>query len=167
MVSKTKKMIFVSALAISLLTAGAYGAKLTFAQDGTVQETIVQKIASKFNLKVEDVQAVFDQERAARQAEMEQRYEQKLSELVTAGKISDAQKQLLIAKHKELEVNRQSQMSSWRSMTVDERKTAMEKQKSDLESWAKANGIDSTYLFGFGRGEMHQGGKRGMMGDNN
>jgi DNA invertase Pin-like site-specific DNA recombinase len=38
-------------------------------------------------------------------------------------------------------------------MNKDEIKTAMDKQRTDLENWAKDNGIDVKYLMG-GRGKF-------------
>lgn len=158
MVSKTKRLIFVSALAFSLLTAGAYGVTVTYAQDTTIHQTLVEKIANKFNLKTTDVQAVFDQVRQERQAEMAKKYEQMLTDAVGAGKLTEAQKQLLITKHAEIMKSRETQMSSFQSMTETERHTAMEKDRTELAAWAKTNGIDETYLFGFGKGGGHKRG---------
>lgn len=158
MVSKTKRLIFVSALAFSILTASAYGVTQAFAQDTTVHQTLVEKIANKFNLKTTDVQAVFDQVRQERQAEMAKKYEQMLTDAVTAGKLTDAQKQLLITKHAEIQKNRETKFNTFSTLSETERHSAMEKERTELESWAKTNGIDITYLFGFGKGGGHKRG---------
>lgn len=167
MVSKTKRLIFVSALAFSILTAGAYGAKITFAQDSEVQETVVQKIATKFNLKTSDVQSVFDQARLERQAQLQQLYEQKLTDAVSSGKLTEAKKQLLLVKHKELIAEHTQEMAKFQTMTPEERRAERLKERAELEKWASDNGIDISYLFGFGKGGMHKGGRRTMMGNNN
>ncbi|MEP7167192.1 MAG: hypothetical protein ABI758_04405 [Candidatus Woesebacteria bacterium] len=148
MVSKAKRMIFVSALAISIIGAGMYGTRSVFAQDSTVQSTIVQKIAQKFSLKTEEVQAVFDQERADREKEMEAKYEQRLTDAVSKGELTEEKKQLILTKHKELISNRTTNMEKFKAMTAQERKAAMQKAKTDLETWAKENGIDVKYLMG-------------------
>ncbi len=103
-------------------------------------QSIVQKIADRFGLKKEDVQAVFDQERQDRQAEKEARYMSYLDQLVKDGKITEEQKQLIIQKHKEIEANR-----------ITERKT--------LEDWASKNGIDIRYLMGGFGGHLRWWGK--------
>jgi hypothetical protein len=65
---------------------------------------------------------------------MQTKYEERLTQDVTDGKITSEQKELILAKHKELE-------------------------GATLEAWAKENGINSSYLMGgFG------GGKHGGMG---
>lgn len=125
-------------------------------------QAIVQKIAQKFGLKETDVQAVFDQNRQDRQKEHETAYEAKLSGYVKEGKITEAQKQLILAKHKELQTAHQQNMQNMQGKTPEEKKAAMEKwqktmetERAELEAWAKANGIDPTYLM-FGEGPRGQ-----------
>jgi hypothetical protein len=45
-------------------------------------------------------------------------------------------------------------------MTPEQRKAAMEAEKTDLENWAKQNNIDMKYLFG---GDMKGRGMKMMM----
>ncbi len=151
MVSKAKRLIFVSALAISIVGAGMYSARDAFAQDSTVQSTLVSKIAQKFSLKTEDVQAVFDQQRQERMAQFEAKYEQHLSDEVTAGNITQSQKALILAKHKEIESEKTASADSMKSLSPAERRTAMATKKAELKKWADANGIDLKYLAGMGR----------------
>lgn len=132
---------------------------------------VVQKIADKFGLKVTDVQAVFDQDKVDRQTEMQTKFEDQLTKDVTDGKLTEAQKQAIIAKRAELLTNIQSgvlkgQPENFKNMTEAERKTAleqrntqMETQKASLETWAKENGIDLKYLYGLGMGGFGFGGR--------
>jgi len=152
-----KKIIALSALAV-VLGAGLLKSGIVFAQ-GNGQErmsTLVQKIADKFNLNKDEVQAIFDEdkairetemkaEREARRAEMQTKYEERLTQDVTYGKITEEQRKLILAKHKEMEANRE---------------TKMEGNRTELEAWAKENGIDSSYLMGGfgGRGRGGMGG---------
>jgi hypothetical protein len=131
---------------------------------------LVQKIADKFGLNKSDVQAVFDQDRADRKTAMEQKFETQLDQDVKDGKITEAQKQLIISKRKELETTRQNKMQNMQGKSKEEMKTAMEANKAtmeaerkSLEDWAKQNGIDVKYVMGgFG---MHGGpGRNGMGG---
>ena len=158
-----KSKIILSIVGLALVGTVLFGAVNTFAQDTASDQnpmaSLVQKIADKFGLKKEDVQAVFDQDRQERQVQMQTRFEEQLSQDVKDGKITEDQKQLIIAKRKELEANRQTNMESMKNMTDDERKAAMEKEKQELENWAKENGIDFQYLFGGFKG--HPGGFRG------
>lgn len=164
-----RKSIIIPALAITIVGTGVLASNKIFAQSTVTanpMSTVVQKIADKFGLNTTDVQAVFDQDRTDRQAEMETKYENQLTQFVTDGKITEAQKQLILSKHKELEAARQTERQRMEGMTDDERKAAMEAnrtkmetERSALEEWASQNGIDMQYIMGFG---MHGGHGPGM-----
>ena len=141
---------------------GLLGTTYAFAQGVPGDSSnLVQKIATKFGLKEAEVQAVFDQDRTDRHEEMENQYEAKLNLLVTEKKITSEQKTLILAKHKELQANRESSMGKMKALSSSEKKTAMETQRTALEKWAKENNIDVKYVMGFG-GRGHWG--PGMMG---
>ena len=153
----------VTALVITLLGAGTVVTTQSFAQSTTNTDSpvtsLVKAIAQKFNLQESDVQAVFDSHRSEMETKRQENVDSKLSQMVTDGKITDAQKQLILAKLKELEANKQSNMEKFKSMTPEERKAVMEKERADLEAWAKQNNIDLSILkFGHGMGMG-----RGMM----
>lgn len=158
------KKILLTGLTVAILGAGVLTSTQVFAQTSNdTTSSIVQKIADKFGLNKSDVQAVFDQEKSDREASMEAKFESQLDQDVKDGKLTDAQKQLIISKRKELESTRQTQMQSMQGKSQDEIKAAMEANKATMESerksledWATKNGIDIKYLMGgFGmRGGM-------------
>lgn len=116
---------------------------------------MAQKLADKFGLNKDEVQAVFDETRAQMEAERQVQYEARLAQLVTDGKITEAQKQLIIAKNKELEAGRQAKMESMKDATPEQRKAAMETERTALKTWATENGIELQYLMmGHGKGGM-------------
>jgi hypothetical protein len=85
-----------------------------------------------------------------------------LSQAVKDGKLTEAQKKLLIAKHNELFSQRETHFDELKNMTPQERKAKMQKRRDELENWAQQNDIDPSYLAGFGKGhkmrmrmEMH------------
>jgi hypothetical protein len=142
-----KIMIPVSALLVAgFLTVGVMGVNAQEKADR--HSSLIQKISQKFGLKEADVKAVFDQQHAERMAQMHAKMEEKLNQLVKEGKFTEAQKNLILAKHKEMQANRQSKMEAMKNMTPEQRKAEMEAQKKSLEDWAKQNNIDSKYLFG-------------------
>jgi len=168
---KNKKLLL-SALFITMIGAGILTSSQVLAQntpDGqNPMQSLVQKIADKFGLKKEDVQAVFDQDRSDRQAEMETKKLAELDQLVKDGKITEAQKQLIINKQKERETNRQTEMQTMQGKTDEERKAAFEANKTKmqterkaLEDWATQNGIDVKYLMGGFGGHGGPGGPGG------
>lgn len=162
------KKLTMTAIVLSLLVTGIAMSSTVFAQSTTVNDpmtNIVQKIADKFGLKKEDVQAVFDQERAERKSQIEEQYVAKLTQAVKDGKLTETQKQLLINKHTELSAQHQQLMLTMEGKTFEERKTAIEanrtqrqRERKSLEEWATQNGIDVTYLMG--GFDMH--GRKGM-----
>lgn len=162
-----KKKVIATALVATVVGSGLFAAKQTFAAETTVTTTnpmssLVQEIATKFGLKTADVQAVFDQNRSEMQAQRETNFEAKLTQDVTDGKITDAQKQLIISKRKELDASRQSKMESIKTMTEEQRKAARAAEKTALETWAKENNLDARYLmFGGMGGRGHGPGGRG------
>ncbi len=105
------------------------GVSLVNAQETKSNTTLVQRIAQRFGLNEKDVQSVFDQLHQEKQAEMQKLFEDRLTQLVNEGKITDNQKQLIISKHKEM---------------MDKKQT----NREDLKTWAEQNGIDMQYIFG-------------------
>ncbi len=85
----------------------------------------------------------------------------RLDELVTAGKITAEQKQLIINKQAELQKQRETNRDQSTGKTDAERKTAMETERAELEAWAKTNNIDLTVV------GMEFGGRggKGMRGE--
>lgn len=81
-------------------------------------------------------------------AQRQSHLETRLSALVTQGKITAVQKQLIEDKLKQVFDQKQLTKADWKKMTWAERKAARLKELTDLQNWAKQNGIDPTYLFG-------------------
>jgi uncharacterized protein (DUF305 family) len=166
------RTIIVPVLAAGIVTVGLLYGGPVHAQSTTPTQTetranffqgLVDKLASTFNLDKARVQTVVEeyheQNHAERQAEMQKRQEERLNTLVTEGKITEAQKQAIIAKTAELKRN--FDPAAMRNMTKEQRKAAMEQKRTELESWAQSQGIDPQYILGMGRG------MNGMRGERN
>lgn len=152
-----QRKFIVSAIAVVAAGGVLFTTVPAFAQTSS-HESLVQAIASKFGLNVADVQSVFDQHKSDMRANMEAKVKERLDQAVKDGKLTAAQEQLVLDKRKELEAKRQSDAQNFKSMTKEERKTAMDQEKTDLENWAKQNNIDLKYLMpggGMGRGLGH------------
>lgn len=148
------KQAVLTAVAVAVIGAGTFAASSAFAQSSTTVEkdtmsSLAQKIADKFGLNKADVEAVFEADRKERHKKMKTAYSAQLDQYVKDGKITEAQKQLILEKHNELEAKHQSLMQDMQNMTADERKSAMQKEKQALSEWAKENGIDLQYLMPF------------------
>lgn len=122
--------------------------------------SIIQRLADKFGLNQDEVQAVFDEERAAHQAEHEAMFSQRLDDAVSSGQITAEQKQLIIDKRAELESERQAFRDEAASLTPQERRDLMKTKQDELMTWAQENGIDLSLLHRFAFGD-HEGMGRG------
>lgn len=121
---------------------------------GNMHETLIQRLAQRFGLQQSQVQSVFNEIRAEKQTEMQKALETRLTQAVSEGKLTEAQKQLLLAKHKEIHAQREQNRETWQSMTPQQRRDAMQKAQTELQAWAKANNIDLDWLMGYGMGKM-------------
>lgn len=145
--------------AIILASLGT-GAILTVAGMGAVSaqgdssSSLVDKLSTKFNLNKTEVQKVFDEEHAARAAEHKQKLEERLTQAVKDGKLSEEQKTKILAKFDE----EKSFRELLKNKSEDERKAAMKQHRLDLQQWAADNDIDVKLLkFGHKHGGHREG----------
>jgi len=125
--------IGVIALAITLW----YGTATVNAA-GSNHDTLIDKIAQKFNLPADQVKTVFDEEKAARQEDRRVEQNAKLDQAVIDGVITKEQQDLIIAKRAELAEGRAE-------------------RRSEMQSWMADNGIDETKLAPYLRKGMEFG----------
>lgn len=156
-----KKQVMVAVMTIMLAVIGGFQATQAFAEDTNAENPLVRKLAGKFGLKQDEVQAVFDAVQTERMQQRETQYTTYLTKLVTDGKITEAQKQLLLEKRKEMSADRPDK-SAMQSMTPEERRAQMDAKKQEMDTWANENGIDTQYLMGPKGGGGH--GRGGMPG---
>jgi hypothetical protein len=163
MKAKLKKPLLVAGVASSLAVAGIGGSSIVSAATTSTSSSsdptssLVSKLASKFNLNKSDVQAVFDEDRTARDAERQQKVEAELSQAVTDGKLTADQKTKILAKIKEVKATMEANRDSMKDKTEAELKSAMDSERTSLESWAKENNIPTEYLRLLGPGGGHGG----------
>jgi len=148
------------AVALAITTAFAItGIGLSQAQaEDSTKTNLVDKLASRFNLNKDEVQKVFDENHSEMRAQKEQDYLSRLNQAVTDGKLTTQQKDLLVAKHTELETF----MTSLQGKTATERRAAMDAQRTELEKWATDNSIPRDYLMMMGGREGHGPEGKGM-----
>jgi hypothetical protein len=164
-----KRSLLVGGVLSTVGLVGASGAMLGSANASTPesgQQTLVDKIAGKFHLNKTDVQNVFDEERSDHQAARQARIDKRLQALVDNGTITTKQKTAIEAKFKELQATRDADRGSFADMTDSERRSAMDKQRTNLQTWAKQQGLDLSKLQGIFMGSgPHHGGPGGMHQD--
>lgn len=155
--SITKKMIL-PVMAAAVVGVSAIGLGTAAAQSNA--DTLVEKIASRFNLNQDEVQAVFDEAREEKQAEHQAELSDKLQAKVDDGTITAEQKTLLEEKLAELREERQANRDS--ELTKEERREQGQQNREAFEAWAEENNIPLDELdlhgpHGHGHGK-HRGG---------
>jgi hypothetical protein len=139
--SKSLMLAGAAAIGLSAMGAGAiHAASSTTSTDP--MSSLVQAIASKFNLSTTDVQAVFDTQKATMDAQRQADQKTRLDQAVTDGKITQAQEDLIVAKQAE----EQTFQDSLKSMSQTDRDTAMKAHMTALQKWATDNSIPQQYL---------------------
>ena len=157
-----KKYLF-SAAAVLVMVGGTVG--VASAHMGKSDDAEFAKaLATRFNLDQSQVQTFLTEQQTARMAamhaQMKVKVEARLTKLVAAGKLTEAQKQLVITKMTEVE----TRMVAIQAMTdVAARKTALQTLHAEVKAWATQNNIPLGVIqSGLGKefGGMH--GKEGM-----
>lgn len=112
---------------------------------GDKMSSLVEKIATKFNLNKDDVQKVFDEDRQKHHQAMQQRLEDTLTQAVKDGKLTEDQKSKLLAKMDELHTKYGPENNQ--SISRHAMRQNHQAELSELQSWARENGINlSTVL---------------------
>jgi hypothetical protein len=155
------KGVVVGAVVCTLVLGGAYGVMAATTQTASQYPSLVERIAKAFNLDPAKVDNVFQEERKARMADREATIEKRLDQLVTDKKITSAQKDAILKKRDEI----QSKIESLRNETPAQRMTEMQKLRTELQAWAKENGLDTIKgIPGFGGPGRGHGGILGIGG---
>lgn len=167
--------------AVAAFGVSAWGVQTTFAASPAAGKNghmagLVEAIATKFHLNPEEVQSVIDAERQKAEAAHQADFKSRLADAVTAGKLTQAQADAIIAKQAEEKVF----FESLKDKTEAERQAALKEHMTALKAWVDNNKIPRDFaFFGFGPGRPgnrgHMNGKdfegdksgrdhRGMMG---
>ncbi|HUP26215.1 MAG TPA: hypothetical protein VM124_01045 [Candidatus Limnocylindrales bacterium] len=142
-----KKVAIMGGIVTMVGLTSLLGINLASAQsDSSRTGNLIDKIAQKFNLNKSEVQAVFDEDKAARAAEMQAKQKERLDQAVKDGKLSQEQEDKIIAKLAELKAQRDAEGDSLKDKTEAERHTLKDQRRTELEQWAKANSIPLEYL---------------------
>lgn len=143
----TKKLLITLIVLGGLVSAGYFGAGAIFADDNNPHDTLILRIAQKFNLNESDVEAVFQSVRDEKQAEMKKQQEERLNEAVSDGVITEEQKEAILTKMQEHQGQRGQ-------------------NREEMQNWFEEQGIDETklrdYLGPGGHGERRMGPGLGM-----
>ena len=101
----SRRLLAAAALMIAL-GVGAFGVSATLAAENDQGEitTLVEAIAERFDVKVADVQAVFDEHREQMQAKHEEKAAERLQQAVDDGKITQEQADAITENREEMKL---------------------------------------------------------------
>jgi hypothetical protein len=152
-----KQKIFISSIVMTgLLAVGAIGVLPAGAEDSINHPPIVQRIAEHFGLNQDEVADVFEEVHAEHHTEMLANFEDRLSEQVASGGLTEDQKQAILDKHEEMRAKMEELMSQ--NLTREEMHQEMRTHHEGLRAWTEEQGIDIPFMtFKFG-GPHHGGG---------
>jgi DNA-binding MarR family transcriptional regulator len=145
---KVSRTTVIAAAAVGLIGVTSATA-LAATTSNAPQNSLAQDIANKFHLNQSDVQAVIDQHKQAAQQNREAKYEDRLTQAVKDGKLTEAQKKAVLAEHNKLMDEIKSSNNS-----ADNRQT-MQTVRKEAQDWAKQNNIDVSWLMPPMRGMHH------------
>ncbi len=123
------RKVLAAVLALGIIASvGYFGSNYVLAEDeNPMHQTLISRIAEKFNLKESDVEAVFEAVRDEKHEEMKADREKRLSQAVSDGIITEAQKTAILSKMNE---------------NINERKG----NREEMQNFFKEQGIDQTKL---------------------
>ena len=140
---KLKKSLLVAGAVASIGLAGVTGVGAVSAATTNNSDSLITKIAQKFNLKEDDVEAVVDEHRTEmmtqRQTERKAQLAERLQTAVDDGKLTAEQKTALEAKIAEHDAERQT-------------------EREQMRTWAEEQGIDLSEVMPGGGGHGGQNG---------
>lgn len=133
-----KRLIIPTIVITGALAVGSIGAFPVKAHgNGLKQGSLAQKISQRFNVSPDKVEEVLDEMRAEREAMRLMRFEERLDGYISEGKLTTAQKDLLMDKREEM----MAKKDEFLSLSFDERRAKMDEYKKSLDSWLSQNGI--------------------------
>jgi len=151
--NKNKLILMGSTMVLGSVAGLGFVAVPALAETEVDYPPIVDNLASKFNLKPDEIEQVFQETR-------KQNHEERLSQLVTDGKITEEQK-TYIAAHQEEMMQKRDELKD-QGKTMEEIHDALEADREEFKSWMEEQGIDMP-MGPEGRGDR-KGGGRGMRG---
>lgn len=155
------KKFLIPVLAIALIAVAGIG--VVSANGGMFQDktAVIEKMAERFNLDVDEVGDFFQEMKAEKQAMMAVKFDERLDGAVANGDITIEQKDAILAKHAEMQVGREASHEEFVNLSSEERHAQMETRHAEMQEWAEDNGLEDYKFFGGKRG-MGFHGMKGM-----
>lgn len=127
-----------------LLAVGSLGVFPVGAQESISYPPIVQKLADRFGLNPDEVEEVFEEERANHHAQVLQNFEDRLDEAVSEGKITFEQKEAILDKHEEMQAKMSELLN--KGLSPYQMHEEMRAHHEELRAWAEEHDIDIPFM---------------------
>ena len=153
MKTQTKGLLAAAGI-VSLAGAGVAGTNIASAMTDKTSDresSLVDAIASKFNLNKTEVQKVFDEQRDARHAEMQQKRLDYLRKALNDKKITQSQYDHIVKAWDDID-KLMKESGDPRDMTSDQRQAIKDKM-DELKKWLKDQNINLKSLGVWGMGQ--------------
>ena len=143
----------IGSIALSSVAYSADTAKINH------QESLMVAIAQKFNLNMDELRSFvtkwFADKKVEKQVNADQKFTSRIHAAVEAGKLTQAQANIIIAKKTEIDAFK----LSLQGKTKEEIRVAVKAKMKELKQWAKDNNIPENYvMLGGGLGlKLHMG----------
>lgn len=154
--ARIKLLVAASIVSSLLLLVGAYSVNAANSENTQKFPPVVEKLVKAFNLDRAKVGEVLEEHRQERVAQHKARFEERLDKMVEEGTLTTDQKEAILKKMDELKTVHEE----IRNLAPEQRWEALEKHRTELESWAKENGIDLKQFMPWLKG--HKSGMRGF-----
>lgn len=137
---KFNKNLLAAGIVTTVAAGSLIGTGMASAQSSDGADSIIDKIATRFNLDKSEVETTFSEHREERQVERQEKHTEHLASLVIDGTLTQAQADALTAKHTELREARDALKDQ--DLTREEMHEAMETAREEMKTWAEEQGID-------------------------
>lgn len=139
--SKLKSSLLTIAAVATVGGAVMGGSALAATHNSDNGDTLVQKIATRFNLNKDDVQKVVEEFHDQKQDERQQKLSEYLQIKVDDNTITAEQKTLLENKIEEMYASRKEDRDVYKNMTPEQRRDAKKAKHDEFKKWAEDNNI--------------------------
>lgn len=161
-----KRALVIATFALAFAGSSWAFAQQAYARGPKNQDTLISMLATKFGKSPDEVRAVFIQFQTQNQTERYDAQTARLDQAVEDGKLTVAQKQLILDKLAQERKERSTEQEAWKLLSPEQRqiqmasrRARMDNHREELNAWAKSNSIDQQYVL---RGQVENG--QGIMG---
>jgi hypothetical protein len=140
-------------VALALVIVSGVGISFAWANGDSGPDSLITKLAERFDLNRNEVEQVFEENQRERQIQKQAHHQEALSQAVEDGRLTAEQKNLILEKKTEMRKETEN-------LSRQERRENRASHRQEMRDWAEENNIDLSVVQGFGKGKDN--GQRGF-----